>query len=562
MLFEKRSVTVVPPNLWSSGARGMQTPTGLTITPDTALSVTAVFQALRFMSFMQASLPCITYQKDRAGEDRRRAPEHPVYALLHDSPNPEMSAFDFWSTLGSHKLGRGNGLAEIQFDNSGQLQYLWPLNPGMTEIARNENYELRYLVTLPRTGERRVLRPEQVFHLRGLSREGLWGISVIAMHRNAIGLAKGTETFGSAYFGNGAEPGVVLRHPKTLSTDAHTRIRESWEQAHMGLDQAHRMAILEEGMEIEKIGFNPEDSQFLETRQFQIVEIARMFGIPPHLLFDLTNATFSNIEQQSLEFVIYHLRPWLVSDEQQIKRSLFLERERKQGYYAEFLVDAIIRGDIATRFASYQVGLNNGMYTINDVLRKENMNTIGKQGDQRFMALNMAVLDENGVPQGNSQSPQDPNTPAKNVNKNSAPPQTPPPAPPQISATSAEYLERGEQIFIKPILLDAAERILKREANELESAKERYLKKNKPEKFTAWIEEFYKRDYPAFIQTVLKPLMMAKFITGERMKEFIEQFCEQRGEDMTEVMNGAIIAIPTAEEVAGQLAGESYGSDN
>lgn len=531
MLFEKRSVTVMPADLFRSNMSVM-TPTGLSITPDNAMGVTAVFQAIRFLSFMVASLPRITYQKN--GDERHRATEHPLYSVLHDTPNPEMTAFDFWTTLASHDFARGNGFAEIEFDERGQVRYLWPLNPGSVELARTENYELRYLVQLPRSfnGEKRSLRPEQIFHLRGLSREGLWGLSVIAMNRNAIGLSKATETFGGAYFGNGAEPGVVLRHPNSLKTDAYKRIKDSWDQAHQGLDNSHRVAILEEGMEVEKIGFNPEDSQFLETRQFQIVEIARMFGIPPHLLFDLSHATFTNIEHQSLEFVIYHLRPWLVSFEQQILRSLFLERERKQGYYTEFLVDAIVRGDIQTRFNSYSVGFQNGFYSINDVLRMENRNTIGPMGDKRFVPLNMTVLGDDGLPmptQSKTDAVTAPNTPAKNTN-------------------------RSAEIFIKPILLDAADRITRRENNEVTNAMKKWRERD--ERFDAWCEQFYKRDYPEFIKTVLNPLVQANFITIERMQTFIQEYCDVRGAQMfyQEPLNFDL------EEIARQLAGESYGN--
>lgn len=515
MLFERRSITVVPADLFRRNGLSAMTPTGLSITPDNAMTVTAVFQAIRFLSFMVASLPLITYQKK--GEDRRRADEHPLYSILHDSPNPEMTAFDFESTTWSHVFARGNGIAEIEYDERGQVRYLWPLNPGAVDLVRNENYELRYQVTLPKrfNYEPRYLRPEQVFHKRGLSKEGLWGLSVIAAHKNAIALAKAAEIYGAAHFGNGAEPGVVFRHPRTLSSDAHTRIKNSWEQAHMGLDNAHRMAILEEGMEIDKIGFSNKDSEYIETKQFQIVEIARMFGIPPHLLFDLSHATFTNIEHQSLEFVIYHLRPWLISGEQQIKRSLFLERERRNGYYSEYLVDAIVRGDIQTRWSAYNTGFNIGAFSINDILRKENMNTIGEKGDGRFVPLNMAPLGEDGLPVREA-PPAPEETPAEPMPMDGE--EKPDEEPMQMK--SADFL-------IMPILLDAADRIVRREVNEWNQAHVRYEKK--PDKFNDWVEQFYKQHYPEFIRTVLYPLVQARFIPHERMKDFMEQYCDERG---------------------------------
>lgn len=531
-LFDQRSISVVPQSLFRS-TLATATPTGLSVTPDNATDVTSVFQAVRFLSFMVASLPRKTYQSKRNG-DRVTARWHPLYKVLHDIPNPEMTSFDLWSLLASHVFGRGNGLAEIEFDGTGQVRYLWPLNPARVELVRNENDELRYRYTLPKTFnyEKRALRPEQVLHLRGLTKEGLWGLSVISAHRNAVGLAKATEDFASSYFGNGAEPGVVIKHPGQLKDmDVYNRIKTSWEQAHMGLDNAHRVAILEEGMEIEKIGFNPQDSQFLETRQFQVIEIARMFGIPPHLLFDLTHATYTNIEHQSLEFVIYHLRPWLVNFEQQILRSLFLPREREAGYYAEFLVDGITRGDINTRFTAYSIGLQNGFYSINDVLKMENRNGIGRMGDRRYMPLNMAPLGEDGLPIQSEPAPalKNPNTPARS------------------------------DIFTKPILLDAADRIIRRELNEFTNAQKRYLEKDKPEKFEEWAEQFYKRDYPEFIQTVLSPLVRSNILTDEEMQAFIEKYCDQRGQDLSDLQSGKYqgVAVPTPEQVA-DLIGEEH----
>ena len=557
MLFERRSISVVPENLWRTTAAGMMTPTGLTITPDTALNVTTVFQAIRFLSFMVASLPLITYQK--TGDDRKRATRHPLYVLLHDTPNSEMTSFDMISLMASHVFGRGNGLAEIQFDETGKIVSLWPLRPDTTQLARNENAELRYVVTLPGKfqGEKRALRPEQVWHWRGLTKEGLWGLSVLGMHRNAVGLAKAHEDYSSAYFGNNAEPGVVIKHPGTLSPTAYANITKSWEEAHMGLNQAHRMAILEEGATIEKVGFNPDDSQLLESKKFQVIEIARMFGIPPHLLFELSNATFTNIEHQSLEFVIYHLRPWLVNFEQQIKRSLFLEHERSSGYYAEFLVDGITRGDIATRFSSYSTGLQNGIFTINEVRRLENLNAVD-DGDQHFVPLNMTVLGDKDEIEG-----QEVQLSAMNgaqtesllsITTQVVAGQLPPDAAKAIIAAAFPSLSTetingivdplasfesdsqeedpgvpagdAERSFdVHPLLFDAVERIKKREQNENAGAQKRFS--DKPEKFSAWFEEFYERDLPEFMQLVLEPYVRANLITKELVQGFIEFYCSE-----------------------------------
>lgn len=533
MLFETRSVTVVPDDVWRRTPGGGTTPTGLTITPENALNVTTVFQAIRFLSFMVASLPIITYRKN--GEDRQRATDHPLYYLLHDQPNDEMTSFDLISLMASHVFGRGNGLAEIVFDSAGRIEALFPLRPDRVELVRNMNYELRYKINLPERfgGEQRVLRPEQVWHWRGLTKEGLWGLSVLSMHRNAVGLARATEEFGSTYFGNGAEPGVVLKHPGELGEEGYDRITENWEQAHMGLNKSHRVAILEEGMTIEKIGFNPQDSQFLDTRKFQVIEIARMFGIPPHLLFELTNATFTNIEHQSLEFLIYHLRPWLVNFEQQIKRSLFLDRERKSGYYSEFLVDAIERGDLTTRFQAYVAGLGNGIFTINDVLRKENLNTIGAQGNTRLIPMNMAVLGKDGMP----------------IPSINSAPKNPP--------TSARGDSQAPDLDARVLLVDAAERIIKRERNEINSTLTRY--EGRADKLQGWADGFYQRDYPEFIRVVITPFVRARLLTDEQMGSFVRLYCARRGDEFARLIAGEMTSMPVlAEEtIANQLAGET-----
>jgi HK97 family phage portal protein len=496
------------------------TPTGVTVTHENATDVTAVFQAIRFLSFMIASLPRKTYQRKQNG-DRVTARWHPLYGILHDIPNEEMTSFDLWALLGSHVFGRGNAFAEIVFDATGRVQSLYPLNPARMELKRNENDELRYIYTLPKVydHEKRALRPEQVLHLRGLTREGLWGLSVVSAHRNAVGLAKATEEFASSYFGNGAEPGVVLRHPKRLDTDVHERIKTSWEQAHMGLEKAHRVAILEEDMSIEKVGFNPQDSQFLETRQFQTLEIARMFGIPPHLLFELTHATFTNIEHQSLEFVIYHLRPWLINFEQQIFKSLFLPREREAGYYTEFLVDGITRGDIATRYNAYSVGLTNGIYSINEVRRLENMNKI-PGGDTHYIPLNMSALGADGKPAA-SDAAKNPNTPTR---------------------------EQSYVVYTHPLLLDAADRILRRENNDHKNAQAR-----RPEKFVEWIHGFYGRDYPEYIGTVLEPLIQSRVLSETEAKRFIAEYPRLR---RAAIADGFI--APDPEWIVEMMTGGEY----
>lgn len=515
--FDKRDVTlsVVTPDLWRNNALSGATPTGINVTPAIALTSAAYFAAIRFRAFAVAGLPKILYQRTKGG--KRRAYEHPLYKVLHDIPNPEMTSFDLWALLDSQKMMRGNGFAEIEFDQrSGEVKYLWPLRPENMELMRNDANEIRYVYTLPEQfgGEKRVLRPEQVLHLRGLSVDGRWGLAPVTLMRNAVALAKATEEFGAAYFGNGAEPGLVLQHPgKLKDSEVYNRLKESWAESHQGLTNSHRMAILEEGMTVDKIGMSPEDSQFLETRTFQVYEIARMTDVPPQFIFELTNANFASLEQMSLDFVVHHLRPYLVSDEQQIFRSLLLQREQDNGYFMEFLVDALLRGDLVSRYNAYSIGKQNGWLSTNDILAMENKNTIGPKGDVYMVPLNFAVLGEDGMPVAVPTVPavKEPNTPARSL---------------ESPSTASGRTPLSAQDVYKPILKDAAERIGKREVNEYTNARKKYG--NSVVKLTAWAEQFYKRDYPQFIQQVINPLVEAG-IVGDSVLRSFDGYCVSRG---------------------------------
>jgi HK97 family phage portal protein len=492
---EKRDVTVVGQDLWRSHLFSTSTPSGLNITADSAMTVTAYFAAVRFRAFAVASLPKILYQRTSSG--KRRASEKSLYRVIHDEPNADMTSFDLWAMLDSHVTTRGNAYAEIVTDRNGEIQALYPLRPDKMEVKRQADGSLIYVYTLPESfGSKKVsLLPEQVLHLRGLTSDGVMGIAQITYMRNALGLAKATETYGSAYFGNGANPGVVLKHPSRIKDgEMVNRLRSQWEEMHSGLDNAHRVAILEEGMSVEKVGLSPEDSQFLQTREFQIYEVSRMTDVPPSMIFELTKANFASLEQMTLDFVVHHFRPTLVAYEQQCNRSLLMRSEKDSGYFVENLLDGLLRGDLLTRYNAYSIGKQNGWLSTNDILRLENRNTIGPKGDVYMAPLNMSVIGEDGLPMPvTEKNPPEPNTPARSM---------------------------------LPLLRDAAERIGKRELNEFTAARQKH---KTPEKFTAWADQFYKRDYPAFIKTVVKPLVEADFLGWETCERAIETYCTERG---------------------------------
>jgi HK97 family phage portal protein len=447
----------------ADGGYSLRTASGVTITPDTAMQATTVYACVRILSETVASLPLPLYR--RVGDrGRERAIDHPLYTLLHDAPNPEMTSFELRETLMGHLALWGNSYCDIETDGAGRVTALWPLRPDKMAVRRDKGTGLIvYEYTLPGTMQKVQLAADRILHLRGLSVNGLVGLPPIAMARQSIGLAIATEEFGARFFSNNAQPGVVLEHPGKLGEEAYTRLRESWSETHSGLSNAHRVAILEEGMKLDKIGIPPNDAQFLETRKFQAVEIARIFRVPPHLIGDLDRATFSNIEQQSLEFVIHTIRPWLVRIEQAITRSLLMPSERRT-YFAEFLVDGLLRGDTTSRYQAYAIGRQWGWLSINDVRERENMNPVAG-GDAYLEPLNMTEAGAN------------------------PPPAAPAPAEPDPARSLRVETDsiRSVATEMGPIYRDATDRIARRISRDVLTACQRYLTRGDWQGWNHWL---------------------------------------------------------------------------
>lgn len=371
-----------PKNYLPSGAYNVLfggTSSGKNVNERTAMRVTAVYSCVRILSEAIASLPLHLYKQiDKGGKEK--AVNHPLYKLLHDEPNPEMTSFVFRETLMSHLLLWGNAYAQIIRNGKGQIVALYPLMPNRMSVNRDPNGKIYYKYSVNESDNRGLknigqiyLKKEDVFHIPALGFDGLVGYSPIAMAKNAIGMALATEEYGAKFFANGASPSGVLEHPGNIKDP--TKLRESWNSLFQGSSNSHKIAILEEGLKYQPIGISPNEAQFLETRKFQIDEIARIFRVPPHMVGDLDKSSFSNIEQQSLEFVKYTLDPWVTRWEQAIHRSLLLESEKKE-YFAKFNVDGLLRGDYQSRMSGYATGIQNGFLSPNDVRGLENMDLI------------------------------------------------------------------------------------------------------------------------------------------------------------------------------------------
>lgn len=378
------------------------TASGKYVTERSAMQMTAVYCCVRILSEAVASLPLQFYRYTDDG-GKEKAVEHPLYFLLHDEPNPEMTSFIFRETLMTHLLLWGNAYSQIIRNGKGEVVALYPLMPDRMKVDRDEHGRLYYEYTVydsddvdgrkgtDKVGRTVKLQPSDVLHIPGLGFDGLVGYSPIAMAKNAIGLAIATEEYGSKFFANGAAPSGVLEHPGTIKDPS--KVRESWQATFGGSGNSNKIAVLEEGMKYTPISISPEQAQFLETRKFQIDEIARIFRVPPHMIGDLEKSSFNNIEQQSLEFVKYTLDPWVSRWEQAMVRALLTPDEKKR-YFFKFNVDGLLRGDYQSRMNGYATARQNGWMSANDIRELENLDRIPEEdgGDLYLVNGNMVPL--------------------------------------------------------------------------------------------------------------------------------------------------------------------------
>jgi HK97 family phage portal protein len=370
---------------------GGRTASGIRVTADTSMACSAYTACIRVISDSVSSLPLHLYERQPNG-GKRKVPEHPLYRLLHMQPNPWQTAQEFRDWMTGLYLHYGASYAEIRAGVRGPVSELWPLHPSRMEVERLENGRLRYIYREP-DGRQTAYRQEQIFALRYTTDDGIHPIPSYRLFANAIGLAQALEAHGSTYFGNGARPGIVLESENPVPIEAAERLRESWERMHRGPDRAHRTAVLPAGVKAHELSGSNEAAQFLETRQYQVIEICRAFRVPPHMIQDLTRSTYSNIEVQGTEFVQHCLLPHLKRWEAAISRDLLAEGE-DETYFAEHSVAGLLRGDHASRSAYYVSALQNGWMSVNEIRELENMNPLGPEGDQHFIQLNMTTLEK------------------------------------------------------------------------------------------------------------------------------------------------------------------------
>lgn len=433
------------------------------ITPESALTSSAVISIITIMSQDIASIPLFLYA--RKGRAKFRAFDDPYYRLMHDQPNPEHTSMVFRELMMSHLIAWGNFYAQKIIDKSGNVVELWPLRPDRMAVKRVEGEKV--YIYIDSSGKQRVFLQEEILHIPAFGFDGLIGYSRIALARHAIGLSVSLDKYGSKFFANGAHVDVVYKHPGTMTENAYNRLNDSLKEEHTGTEKAHKPIILEEGVTIDKLGLPNDDAQFLETKGFQLAEINRILGpVPPFRIADVERSTSwgSGIDSQEQGYINHTIFPYAVRIEQNLNTQILPESARVLGMFYEHLFDAYLRGDIATRYEAYVKAINNGIMSPNEVRVKENMNPY-KDGDVYLRPLNMTPVNETPIENG----------------------------------TTASAFE--------PLWKDAIARVLKRESNDLLGASRRHLAKGQQAEFEKWADQFYTVDHPAFVRKQFTPIL-------------------------------------------------------
>ncbi len=390
---ENPSTPLSDPDDWLYTALGSyKSSSGVSVNAQTALTYSAFWRAINLISSDVAKLPLLTYE--RKGKAREIALKHPAYRILRRKANDQTKAFDFRRALTGHALTVGNGYAYIVRLGNGDHYELVQLDPRLTYPVR-ANGRLWYVTETP-SGEMRRLPAEDTLHVKGYSYDGLIGYSVIEKARESLGLGMALEAYGSIFFRNAARPAVLLEHPGKLTPEARDNLRASWERMTSGLENAHRTAVLEEGMKASPFSISARDAQLLEERQFQAREVGNWTGVPSHRLGDTSNAGYNSLEQEDQAYLDSTLDPWLVSWEEECWDKLLREKEKDdESFVIEFFRRGLVRANMAARGAYFSSALQNGWLNLDEVRDDEGYNPLPDGlGEQHYKQVNLQVIGE------------------------------------------------------------------------------------------------------------------------------------------------------------------------
>ncbi len=501
--YESRDLAVNDPKAWGGfwNLYGNKTSAGVFVNEISAMSYSAVYRCVKLIADTVASLPLFLYERKEGGGKKKVRQRRIVQVLKN--PNETMSSFRLINTLQGHAASWGNCYTWVQRDRLGRVLNLYPLRPDRMTVRRNEGGEIYYEYTFP-NGNREQFSKREVFHVPGFGFDGLIGYSPISMAREAIGLSGATEEFGSRYFGEGTHPGIVIKHPGKMSGVAHESLKKDIAEKHAGLSRSHVPMLLEEGMDFAQLGIPNDDSQFLETRKFQVPEICRFFGVPPHLVFDMEHAHYANIEHSNMEFVTYSIRSWLTLWEQELSR-FFLNPNELNKYFFEFKIDGLLRGDTTSRFAAYAVATTNGWMNRNEVRELENLNPGGPEMDEFTVPMNLTTMEKLVAEPEPIPQPLQPLQIAAPENGDEDEDRTfwrAKQIPLKRSATGRARIANA----YKPLFLDAARVVVNREINQIGRAITKHLATRDTAGLESWLEGFY-GDFPKYIQDKLRPVL-------------------------------------------------------
>jgi HK97 family phage portal protein len=441
---------------------------GIAVNEKTALTLAAWWACVQVISEDVSTMPLLTYRR-LSPKGKERAVDHSLYDVLHTEPNPEMGTMTFRQTLTAHCCSWGNAYAEIEFTRGGDVKYLWPLRPDHMTPARRDG-RVQYEYILP-NGKGVILPPERILHLRGLSFDGLKGYSPTRMAMETVGLALAAERFGASLFKNNARPGGYLKHPNNLSKEAQDRLIKDWEERAKGLDNAHRISVLEEGMEFQEVGMPPEEVEFLTTRQHQVEDVCRWHRMQPHKIQHLLRSTFSNIEHQSIEHWSDTIQPWCTRWEEEITRKCFSKQER-QMFFVEHLPDSILKTDTKGRYDAYAVGRQWGWLSANDIRQRENMNPVDG-GDEYLVPLNMIPASSvRAIPPGGERA-------------------LPPVEERSLETRAAGEVRRRLSEAYRGVFEQAFRRIIKRERSDILKGAQTHLVTRDAQSFVDWARVYY-----------------------------------------------------------------------
>jgi HK97 family phage portal protein len=471
---ENPSTPLDDPDDWLYDALGAApSSSGMRVSHESALKYAPLWRGINLISRDVAKLPLFVYKRNGDGKDR--ANDHPAYTLLRYKPNAEMIAFPFWQTLVGHVLTRGNGYAYIFRLGSGVANELIPLNPDNTYPVR-ANGVLTYVTKV--NGEDRKLLPENVLHIKGFSFDGLVGYNVIQKARDSLGRGIAAGEYGSRFFRNDAKPSIVLEHPAKLSDQAVRHLRESWSTMHQGVENAHKPAILEEGMKVHAYSINARDAQLLETRAFEIRDVANWLNIPPHKLGDSSRVSYNSLEQENQSYLDDALDPWLVNIEQECRDKLLTEAEKSADTHViEFMRQAMLRADISARGEFYVKATGGHPWmTVNEVRGLENMNPVDGFDDIQAPTNNFGDAAGGAVPKPKPKGGND-------------------------AAKADAETNSAAMKAMRAVLVDATRRMAKRLVTHAKKAAKT------PETLTAWLDVGLAADHRATLLEAMSPAL-------------------------------------------------------